>query len=60
MHRRNLTFFALAVLLTGFHFAVPASAQSFNLPAGGFTASNVCANSSTPAADQLIERAKLL
>lgn len=50
MHGRNLTFFALAVLLAGFQFGVQASAQSFNIPAGGFTTSNVCANSSTPAA----------
>ena len=50
MHGRNLTFFLLTVLLVGPKFAVQASAQSFSIPAGGFTTSNVCANSSTPAA----------
>ena len=50
MGGRTLTFFALAGLLAGSQFAVQASAQSFNIPAGGFTTSNVCANSSAPAA----------
>ena len=50
MRGRTSTFLALAVLLAGSQLAVQASAQSFNIPAGGFTSSNVCANSSTPAA----------
>jgi len=50
MSGRTLTFFALAVLLAGSQLTVQVSAQSFNIPPGGFTTSNVCANSSTPAA----------
>jgi len=50
MRGRSLTLFALAVLSAGSQLAVRVSAQSFNIPAGGFTTSNVCANSSTPAA----------
>ncbi len=50
MRGRTSTFLALAVLLAGSQLAVQVSAQSFNIPAGGFTSSNVCANSSAPAA----------
>ena len=39
---------ALAVLIISFSLAHTASAQSFNFPVGGFSTSNVCANSATP------------
>ena len=42
-------FAAVGVALVITPFSVrPASAQSFSFPAGGFTTSNVCANSATP------------
>ena len=42
--------FILAAFLIGSIFAVqPVSAQSFSFPVGGFSSTNVCANSSSPA-----------
>jgi hypothetical protein len=38
-----------ALLITGSLMVQPASGQAFNIPAGGFTASNVCQNTSSPA-----------
>lgn len=46
---RKQFWLVLIVMALGGIFATPvASAQSFSFPAGGFTTSNVCANSSTP------------
>jgi len=49
--RSRLCFgFILAVLLIGSILISPAaSAQSFSFPVGGFTATNVCSNGSSPA-----------
>ncbi len=46
--------FAFVLAALGAILAAPASAQSFNIPAGGFTTSNVCANNSSPGANCVV------
>jgi hypothetical protein len=45
--RVRIAFVGIAVFFLGIS-SLPALAQSFSFPVGGFTTSNVCANSSTP------------
>ncbi len=48
MHRKLWFCCVLALVCFMLLVVAPASAQSFNFPVGGFTSSNVCANSATP------------